>query len=670
MPYLQLRNAKFHVSYRLTAVSVRSIHLLCNSTPKMQYPNVDSNPQLLPSISSPNPLQSPAPQFPGTVSHPHETDHVVLSNKTIISYIRRGDLNSAMEVFLNMKMRTTVSWNSILSGFSSKPGKLKEAQNLFDKIPEPDTVSYNVMLACYFKNAAVEAAKDFFYRIPIKDIASWNTMISGFSQNGRMDDAKELFGIMPRRNIVTWNAMISGYVETGNMESALELFGKAPVKSVVARTSIITGYMRCSEVELAEKAFHEMLEKNLVTWNAMIAGYVENGRGEDALKLFKKMLELGIQANPSSSSSVLLACSNLSLLKLGKQVHQYLYKSPMYFDTTVGTSLISMYCKCGVLEDGWKLFMEMSSKDVVTWNAMISGYAQHGVSDKALHLFSEMRNKRMKPDWITFVGVLSACNHAGLVDLGIYYFEKMQKDYGIVVKPDHYTCVIDLLGRAGKLSEAVDLIKDMPFKPHSAIYGTLLGACRIHKNLEIAEFAATNLLNLDPVNPAAYVQLANVYAAKKNWEGVSRIRRSMKENMVIKTPGCSWIEIKSIIHEFRSGDRLHSELVHIHDKLIELEKKMKLAGYVPNLESALHDVSEEQKEQLLLWHSEKLAIAFGLIRVPLGRPIRVFKNLRVCEDCHQATKFISGIEGREIVVRDTTRFHHFQDGKCSCGDYW
>lgn len=569
-----------------------------------------------------------------------------------------------------MEIRTTVTWNSILAGFSSKPGKLKEAQDLFDKIPEPDTVSYNVMLACYFKNDDVEAAKRLFDKIPVKDIASWNTMISGFSQNGGMDEAKELFYIMPRRNAVTWNAMISGYVEAGYMESALELFAKAPVKGVVAWTSIITGYMRCGKVELAEKTFHEMLDKNLVTWNAMIAGYVENGRGEDALNLFIKMLELGIHANPSSLSSVLLACSNLSVLKLGKQIHQLMYKSPMYLDTTVGTSLISMYCKCGVLEDGWKLFMEMSRKDVVTWNAMISGYAQHGVGHKALNLFNEMRNEGMKPDWITFVGVLSACNHAGLVEQGICYFEKMQKDYGIRVKPDHYTCMIDLLGRAGRLSDAVDLINKMPFEPHSAIYGTLLGACRIHKNLEIAEFAATNLLNLDPSNPAAYVQLANVYAAKKKWESVSRVRRIMKENKAIKTPGCSWIEIKGVIHEFRSGDRLHSELKIIHDKLNELEKKMKLAGYVPDLESALHDVTEEQKEQLLLWHSEKLAIVFGLIRLPLGLPIRVFKNLRVCEDCHLATKFISAIEGREIIVRDTTRFHHFQDGKCSCGDYW
>ncbi|KAG8374654.1 hypothetical protein BUALT_Bualt10G0018500 [Buddleja alternifolia] len=627
-----------------------------SSTPTFQCPNADSNPHTLSSVSSPSPQVN--------------EHHIISSNKRITAYIRCGDLNSAMDVFLSMKMRTTVTWNSILAGFSSKPGKLKDAEELFDKIPEPDTVSYNVMLACYFKNGAVDAAKEFFNQVPVKDIASWNTMVSGFLQNGRMDEAQELFCVMPTRNAVTWNAMISGYVEAGNMESALDLFEKAPVKGVVAWTGIITGYMRCGKVELAEKTFEGMVDKNLVTWNAMIAGYIENGRGEDGLKLFKEMLELGIRANPSTLSSVLLACSNLSVLKFGKQVHQLMHKSPLYLDATVGTSLISMYCKCGVLEDAWKLFQEMPRKDVVTWNAMISGYAQHGVSDKALNLFDEMRNKEMKPDWITFVGVLSACNHAGLVDLGIQYFEKMQKEYGIKVKPDHYTCIIDLLGRAGKFTEAVDLIEKMPFEPYSAVYGTLLGACRTHKNLDIAEFAAKNLLSVDPLNPAAYVQLANVYASNKKWESVSRVRRSMKENKVIKTPGYSWIEIKSVIHEFRSGDRLHSELGYIHDKLNELEKKMKLAGYVPNLESALHDVGEEQKEQLLLWHSEKLAIAYGLMRVPLVEPIRVFKNLRVCEDCHQATKFISAIEHREIVVRDTTRFHHFKDGRCSCGDYW
>ncbi|KAL3497562.1 hypothetical protein ACH5RR_040294 [Cinchona calisaya] len=599
-----------------------------------------------------------------------QMSYVVSMNKKITDCIRCGDLDSALKVFENMGFRTTITWNSILAGFSRKSGRMKDAQQLFDRIPEPDTFSYNIMMACYLHNGDVEAARNFFDRIPFKDFASWNTMIAGFSRNGMMSEAKNLFLAMPEKNNVTWNAMIAGYVESGDLESALELFRENPMKDVIAYTAIVTAFMRSGKVDLAERVFREMPVKNLVTWNSMIAGYVENGRGEEGLKLFKTMLELRINVNESSLSSILLACSNLSLLKLGKQVHQHVVKSPLFLDITVGTSLISMYCKCGDLENAWKLFLEMPRKDVVTWNAMISGYAQHGAGEKALDLFAKMRNNGMKPDWITFVGVLSACNHTGLVDLGIHYFEEMQKDYGVKPRPDHYTCMVDLLSRAGKLPEAMDLIKKMSCKPHMAVFGTLLGACRIYKNLEVAEFAATNLLSLDPTNSAAYVQLANIYAANNRWENVSRIRRLMKENKVIKTPGYTWMEIKNVVHEFRSGDRVHPELEHILEKLNELEKKMKLAGYVPNLESDLHDVGKQQKEQLLLLHSEKLAIAYGLIKLPFGAPIRIFKNLRVCKDCHEATKFIAAIEGREIIVRDTTRFHHFKDGICSCGDYW
>ncbi|QHO39044.1 hypothetical protein HN51_005295 [Arachis hypogaea] len=314
----------------------------------------------------------------------------------------------------------------------------------------------------------------------------------------------------------------------------------------------------------------------------------------------------------------------------------------------------------GELKDAWKLFVQIQRKDLVSWNTMISGYAQHGAGEKALELFDAMKNDGMKPDWITFVAVFLAWNHAGFVDLGVQYFDAMIRDYRIEARPEHYACMVDLLGRRGRLSEATDLIKSMPFKPHPAIFGTLLGACRIHKNLDLAEFAAKNLLALDPNSATGYVQLANIYAAQNRWEHVARIRRSMKDNNVVKAPGYSWIEIQSAVHEFRSSDRLHPELVSIHKKLNELEEKMKMAGYIPDLEFALHDVEEELKEQLLLWHSEKLAIAFGLLKVPLGVPIRVFKNLRVCGDCHNAIKYISAIEGREIIVRDTTRFHHFQ----------
>lgn len=600
----------------------------------------------------------------------HAFSDVVSSNKLITRLIRSEDLDSALRVFERMVVKTTVTWNSILSGFAKKPGKLKEAQEMFVKIPEPDTVSYNTMLVCHINNCGVAPAMEFFEKIPVKDSASWNTMISGFAQSGKMDKAQELFLEMPEKNSVSWSAMISGYVECGDLDSAVEMFHLAPVKSVVAWTAMVTGYMKFGKIESAEKLFHDMPVKNIVTWNAMIAGYVEHCCAEEGLKLFRMMIESGVKPNPSSLSSVLLGCSNLSALQMGKQVHQLIYKSLFYDDRTAGTSLISMYCKCGDLDDAKKLFHEMPRKDVVTWNAMITGYAQHGAGQEALNLLNEMRRGGTKPDRVTFVAVLSACNHAGLVDTGIQYFDSMVRDYGIELKPEHYTCMVDLLGRAGRLVEAVDLIKKMPFKPHLAIFGTLLGACRIHKNLELAEYAAKNLLLLDPSSAAGYVQLANVYAAASRWDGVSKVWRAMKENKVVKTPGYSWIEVKNVVHEFRSGDRVHTELASIHEKLDELDQKMKLAGYVPDLEFALHDVGEEQKEQLLLWHSEKLAIAFGLLKVPEGIPIRVFKNLRVCGDCHRATMFISAIEKREIIVRDTTRFHHFKNGTCSCGGFW
>uniref|UniRef100_A0A2P2IZJ1 DYW domain-containing protein n=1 Tax=Rhizophora mucronata TaxID=61149 RepID=A0A2P2IZJ1_RHIMU len=301
---------------------------------------------------------------------------------------------------------------------------------------------------------------------------------------------------------------------------------------------------------------------------------------------------------------------------------------------------------------------------------MISGYAQHGAGEKALSLYDRMKEQGMKPDWITSIAVLKACNHAGFVDLGFNYIHSMVRDYGVELKPDHYACMVDLLGRAGRLADAVELIKKMPFKPHAALFGTLLGACRMHKNIDIAEFAANSLLELDPTCAMAYVQLANVYAAMNKWDHVARVRQAMKTSKIVKSPGYSWIEIKSLVHEFRSSDRVHPELASIHKKLNELEKKMKVAGYMPELEFALHDVEEEQKERLLLWHSEKLAIAYGLLKLPPQSPVRIFKNLRTCGDCHSATKYVSALEKREIIIRDTSRFHHFKDGFCSCGDYW
>ncbi|ESQ55747.1 hypothetical protein EUTSA_v10024626mg [Eutrema salsugineum] len=606
-----------------------------------------------------------------TTTKPCDQDRIFPLNKIIARFVRSGDIDEALRVFHGMRAKNTVTWNTLLVGISKDPSRLKEAHQLFDEIPEPDTFSYNIMLSCYVRNGDFEKAQSFFDRAPFKDAASWNTMITGYARRREMEKARELFYAMTEKNEVSWNAMISGYVECGDLEMASRFFKAAPVRGVVAWTAMITGYMKAKKVELAEAVFKDMtVKKNLVTWNAMISGYVENSRPGDGLKLFKVMLFDGIRPNPSGLSSVLLGCSELSALRLGRQIHQIVCKSILCSEITALTSLISMYCKCGELGDAWKLFQGMRKKDVVAWNAMICGYAQHGRAEKALRLFSEMRDDNIRPDWITFVAVLLACNHSGLVDTGMQHFESMVRDYRVEPRPDHYTCMVDLLSRAGKLDEALKLIRSMPFRPHAAVFGTLLGACRVHKNVELAEFAAEKLLELDPSNAAGYVQLANIYASMSRWEDVARVRKRMKQSNVVKVPGYSWIEIRNKVHHFRSSDRIHPELESIHKKLKELEKKMELAGYIPELEFDLHDVEEEQKKKLLLWHSEKLAVAFGCLKLPEGSRIQVFKNLRICGDCHKAIKFISEIERREIMVRDTTRFHHFKDGSCSCGDYW
>uniref|UniRef100_K7MLN8 DYW domain-containing protein n=1 Tax=Glycine max TaxID=3847 RepID=K7MLN8_SOYBN len=435
-----------------------------------------------------------------------------------------------------MKVKSTVAWNSILAAFAKKSGNFEYVRQLFEKIPQPNTVSYNIMLACHWHHFGVHNALGLFDSMPVKDIASWSTMISGYAQVGLMGEAdgrgwEVVHGDVEKEKCVSWSAMY---------------FCAAPVRSVITWTDMITGYMKFGRVELAERLFQQMSMRILVTWNTMIAGYVKNGRAEDGLRLFRTMLETGVKPNALSLTSVLLGCSNLSALQLGKQVHQLVCKSPLSSDTTAGTLLFSMYSKCGDLKDARGLFVRIPRKDVVFWNAMISEYAQHGAGEKALCLFDEMKNRGMKPDWITFVAVLLACNHAGLVDLG----------------------------------------------------SNILTQC---------------------------------------------IRRCMKENNVVKIHRHSWIEINRVVHEFRSSNRLHPELASIHDKLNDLEKKMKLA--VGNC----------------IWTSKA---------TPLVVPIWMFKNLRVCGDCDSATKYISAIEGREIIVRDTTRFHHFKDGFCSCRDYW
>jgi len=360
----------------------------------------------------------------------------------------------------------------------------------------------------------------------------------------------------------------------------------------------------------------------------------------------------------------------LAALEYGKEVHEDIKRSGFQSDVYVGTALVDMYAKCGSITDARNVFDIMSKRDVVSWNAMIAGYAMHGCGKEAIEIFEQMEHSTSKPNNATFVGVLSACCHAGLVDEGWKYFDYMSKLYSITPVLDHYCCMADLLGRAGYLDEAYDFINRMPVKPDATVWSSLLAACRIHSNAELGEQVAECLFELDPTDAATYVLMSNIYAAAGRWDDIKKIRALMKERKVEKKPGSSWIEVNNKVYAFLVGDTSHPQLQEIYLKLDALSGEMKEAGYVSDTRFVLQDVEEEQKEHILGYHSEKLAIAFGLMNTYPGTPIRVVKNLRVCGDCHCAIKFISRIAAREIVVRDANRFHHFRNGQCSCGDYW
>ena len=329
-----------------------------------------------------------------------------------------------------------------------------------------------------------------------------------------------------------------------------------------------------------------------------------------------------------------------------------------------------MYAKCGSIVEARQLFDLMTDKNVVTWTAMISAYGLHGHGNEALKLFNEMLHSGLPPCNISFLSVLYACSHAGLVRKGNEIFHSMVHDYGFQPLPEHYACMVDILGRAGKLNEALKFIEKMPGEPGPAVWGALLGACMIHKDTNLARMASERLFELDPENVGYHVLLSNIYSADRNFLKAASVRQVVKKRKLSKTPGCTLIEVGETPHVFTSGDWSHPQATAIYKMLEKLTGKMREAGFQSETVTALHDVEEEEKELMVKVHSEKLAICFGLIATEPGTEIRIIKNLRVCLDCHNATKFISKITERVIVVRDANRFHHFKDGVCSCGDYW
>ncbi|XP_009413734.2 putative pentatricopeptide repeat-containing protein At3g23330 [Musa acuminata AAA Group] len=517
-----------------------------------------------------------------------------------------------------------------------------------------------------------------FDEMPQRDVVSWNTLIAGTAENGMHVEALEMIkkmgvaGLKP--DSFTLSSVLPIFAEYVDGYKGMEIHGFAIRHAfdtdVFIGSSLIDMYANCTNVDYSRRVFDLLPNPDPISWNSIIAGLVQNGMFDEGLKLFREMLLCRIKPMPVTFSGIMPACAHLTTLRLGMQLHGYVVRGGFAGNVFVASSLVDMYAKCGNVHIARRVFDGVPSPDSVSWTAMIMGYALHGPAQEALSLFQRMETENGKPNHVAFVAVLTACSHAGLVDEAWDYFHRMSNDYGIIPRLEHYAAVADLLGRAGKLEEAYDFISTMHIKPTAGVWSALLGACRVHKNAKLAEKVAAKIFDIEPKNMGSHVLMSNIYSAAGRWNEAAKLRMTMKDKGMKKQPACSWIEIKNELHAFVAHDTSHPCYNKIINALKVLLEQMEREGYVPNTEDVLHDIEEEQKRNMLCGHSERLAIAFGIISTPPGTTIRVTKNLRVCVDCHTATKFISKIVGREIVVRDLNRFHHFKDGECSCGDYW
>ncbi|OUZ99358.1 Pentatricopeptide repeat [Macleaya cordata] len=568
------------------------------------------------------------------------------------------DLEYARLVFDQIEEPNCFSFNTIIRAFSETNDQLIESliifnQMLYNEYVQPNNFTFPSVLKTCAKMGRIEEGKQVHGQIIKRglglDLDEFivSNLVRMYLICGVMNDARKLFDKSAVRssdlvgdgNVVLWNVMIDGYIRIGNFAAARELFDLMPKRSVVS-------------------------------WNGMIAGYAQNEFFREALEIFRKMQLENVSPNYVTLVSVLPAISRLGALELGKWVHLYAEKHKIEVDDVLGSALIDMYSKCGSIEKAIQVFERLPRRNAVTWNAIIGGLAMHGQAKDALDYFIKMEQGGVRPTDVCYISVLSACSHAGLVDKGRSYFEQMVRVVGLKPRIEHYGCMVDLLGRAGLLEEAEEIILNMPIKPDDVIWKALLGACKMHGNVEMGKRVAKRLMELAPSDSGSYVALSNLFASLGDWEGVAEVRLMMKEKDVRKDPGCSWIELDGTIHEFFVEDESHPRAREIHLMLEEMADQLRLVGYTPDTSQVLLNMDEEEKENTLYYHSEKIAISFGLISTKSHTPLRIVKNLRICGDCHSSIKLISRIYNRRIIVRDRNRFHHFENGFCSCMDYW
>ncbi|WVZ59324.1 hypothetical protein U9M48_009479 [Paspalum notatum var. saurae] len=644
-------------------------------------------------------------------------------------YMRCGASHDARELFDRMPEKNVVTWTALITGYTlnSQPvAALEVFVEMLEAGRFPSHFTLGATLNACSASNNVELGKQvhgYIIKYDAEAITSiGNSLCRLYAKSGSLESAMRAFRRVPDKNVITWTTMISAYAEDENyVELGLALFldmlkeGVMPNEFTLTSVMSLCGtrldlslgkqvqafcfkigcetnlpvknstmylYLRKGETDEAMRLFEEMEDVSIITWNAMISGYAQimdtakddlhaRSRGFQALKIFRTLRRSAIKPDLFTFSSILSVCSAMMALEQGEQIHAQTIKTGFLSDVVVNSALVNMYNKCGCIKDATKAFVEMSTRTLVTWTSMISGYSQHGRPREAIQLFEDMRFAGVKPNEITFVSVLSACSYAGLVEEAEKYFKMMKEEYKIEPIVDHYGCMIDMFVRLGRLDDAFSFIKRTGFEPNEAIWSSLVAGCRSHGNMDLAFYAADRLLELKPKGVETYVLLLNMYISTGRWHDVSRVRKLMKQEDLGILRDRSWITIKDKVYFFRANDKTHEQSDELYQLLENLLEKAKAIGYEPYQNAELSDSEDDEKSAAgpLKHHSERLAVALGILQTPPGATVRVTKNITMCRDCHSSIKYFSLLANREIVVRDSKRLHKFKDGRCSCGDF-
>uniref|UniRef100_A0A1J3E467 Pentatricopeptide repeat-containing protein, chloroplastic n=1 Tax=Noccaea caerulescens TaxID=107243 RepID=A0A1J3E467_NOCCA len=645
------------------------------------------------------------------VRYGYELDIDVV-NALITMYVKCGDVKSARLLFDRMPRRDIISWNAMISGYFEN-GMCHEGLELFFAMRglsvDPDLMTMtSVISACellgdgrlgrdihayvisagfavdisvcnslaqmYLNAGSWREAEKVFTRMERKDIVSWTTMISGYEFNFLPEKAIDTYRMMDQDCVkpdeITVAAVLSACATLGDLDTGVEIHKLATkarlISYVIVANNLLNMYSKCKCIDKALDIFHNIPRKNVISWTSIIAGLRLNNRCFEALIFFRKM-KMTLQPNAITLTAALAACARIGALMCGKEIHAHVLRTGVGLDDFLPNALLDMYVRCGRMNIAWNQF-NAQKKDASSWNILLTGYSERCQGPVVVELFDRMVKSRVKPDEITFISLLCGCSKSQMVREGLMYFSRM-KEYGVTPNLKHYACVVDLLGRAGEIEEAHKFIQKMPVTPDPAVWGALLNACRIHRDVKLGELSAQRIFELDKESVGYYILLCNLYADCNKWREVAKVRRLMKENGLTVDTGCSWVEVKGKVHAFLSDDKYHPQTKEINTVLEGFYEKMSEVGLTTtSSESSCVDETEISRDEIFCGHSERKAIAFGLINTVPGMPIWVTKNLNMCERCHVTVKFISKTVRREISVRDAEQFHHFRDGECSCGD--